>query len=93
MSSSPGFYGPEGAYGVFAGHDASRCLATMRYCNCTSQIVSQYSLNPEDLDKSVEGLSAADLDVLDEWVDKYMGKYPCLGTLTDAPYFEGQKER
>lgn len=30
MSSAPGFYGPDGAYGVFSGHDASRNLALMR---------------------------------------------------------------
>eukprot|EP01127_Copromyxa_protea_P000924 TRINITY_DN10837_c0_g1_i1.p1 TRINITY_DN10837_c0_g1~~TRINITY_DN10837_c0_g1_i1.p1 ORF type:complete len:167 (+),score=41.47 TRINITY_DN10837_c0_g1_i1:16-516(+) len=80
MSSKPNFYGPGGPYGVFAGHDASRCLATM-------------TLDLENLDKPLDGLSPAELEILDEWVDKYEAAYNNLGPLVDSPYFEGQKQR
>jgi hypothetical protein len=52
-----------------------------------------FSLDPKDLDRPVEGLTVTDLEILDEWVDKYQACYPCLGTLVDAPYFDGQKDR
>eukprot|EP01126_Amoeba_proteus_P035726 TRINITY_DN3605_c0_g4_i3.p1 TRINITY_DN3605_c0_g4~~TRINITY_DN3605_c0_g4_i3.p1 ORF type:complete len:163 (-),score=29.03 TRINITY_DN3605_c0_g4_i3:258-746(-) len=80
VSSKPNFYGPGGPYGVFAGHDSSRCLATM-------------STSPEDLDKPLGDLNADQLETLDGWADKFELNYPFLGTLVDSPYFQGEKDK
>uniref|UniRef100_A0A1D1YLY0 Membrane steroid-binding protein 2 n=1 Tax=Anthurium amnicola TaxID=1678845 RepID=A0A1D1YLY0_9ARAE len=68
VSRSRMFYGPGGPYALFAGRDASRALALM-------------SFDPNDLTGDVEGLSTAELDVLQDWEYKFMEKYVKVGQL------------
>lgn len=72
LSDGASFYGPGGPYAVFAGHDASRCLATV-------------STSAEDLDLSLEGLTAEELRTLDQWCALYDGKYTVVGRVPNAP--------
>ncbi|THG04747.1 hypothetical protein TEA_029575 [Camellia sinensis var. sinensis] len=62
------FYGPGGPYALFAGRDASRALALM-------------SFDRQDLTGNIEGLSASELEVLQDWEYKFMEKYVKVGQL------------
>lgn len=62
------FYGPGGPYALFAGRDASRALALM-------------SFDHNDLTGNIEGLSASELEVLQDWEYKFMEKYVKVGQL------------
>jgi len=67
----PDFYGPEGAYGIMAGKDATRALALV-------------SLDPEDFENTrIDDLSWGDKQTLEEWVSKFEFKYPVVGYLVD----------
>ncbi|KAJ8544157.1 hypothetical protein K7X08_028668 [Anisodus acutangulus] len=68
VSTSKMFYGPGGSYAMFAGRDASRALA-------------QLSFKPEDINGNLEGLSDAELEILQDWEDKFMEKYARVGQL------------
>jgi membrane-associated progesterone receptor component len=68
VSSASAFYGPDGAYGVFAGRDASRGLAKME--------ISYSSADISDL-------SPSEKQTLKEWHDKYTMKYPIVGVIKD----------
>ena len=62
----------QGPYKHFAGRDASRALALM-------------SLAPEDYgNPSLEGLKDEDLQVLEDWFNKFKAKYP-VSTLNTRP--------
>ncbi|XXQ36429.1 Cytochrome b5 heme-binding domain-containing protein [Plasmodiophora brassicae] len=61
------FYGKSAGYGIFAGKDASRALATMTFDDISSS--------------SLEGLTEDQLRTLDEWKAKYDEKYKAVGTL------------
>eukprot|EP01127_Copromyxa_protea_P002297 TRINITY_DN12198_c0_g1_i1.p1 TRINITY_DN12198_c0_g1~~TRINITY_DN12198_c0_g1_i1.p1 ORF type:complete len:111 (-),score=28.57 TRINITY_DN12198_c0_g1_i1:36-368(-) len=78
LSSKPQFYGPGGGYSLFAGHDASRCLATM-------------SLKPEDLDKPIGDLSDNEKETLLQWKTKYGQMYPIVGTCKEITGEENAK--
>lgn len=85
MSSKPQFYGPGGSYGIFAGHDASRCLATMRYeCHTCPCVLISLSLSAEDLDKPVADLDQAQKATLNQWSTKYTELYPVVGLCRDV---------
>ena len=62
------FYGPQGPYSLFAGRDASRALALM-----------SFDLN--DLTGDLEGLSPDELEVLQDWEEKFKERYPVVGRL------------
>ncbi|XP_072960776.1 membrane steroid-binding protein 2-like [Typha angustifolia] len=62
------FYGPGGPYALFAGRDASRALALM-------------SFDRSDLTGNLEGLSSDELDVLQDWEEKFKEKYVKVGQL------------
>jgi membrane-associated progesterone receptor component len=69
------FYEKEGPYHIFAGHEASRCLAKMSFAE-------------EDLDSlDLSDLTHADRDSLDGWIMKFRhGKcYPVVGKLVPPP--------
>ncbi|ONL97484.1 membrane steroid-binding protein 1 [Zea mays] len=62
------FYGPQGPYSLFAGRDATRALALM-------------SFDPNDLTGDLDGLSADELEVLQDWEEKFKERYPRVGHL------------
>lgn len=62
------FYGPGGPYGMFAGKDCTRALATM-------------SFDGDRFTSSEEGLTAEEIDTLEEWIETFEGKYGSIGNL------------
>jgi len=68
VTAAEGFYGPEGAYHLFAGTDASRGLAKMDF---------------KATESGWADLSYSELSTLDEWVEKFNFKYPVVGKLLD----------
>ena len=66
VTAGKSFYGPGGAYCMFAGKDASRALAKM-------------SKNEEDISPSLDGLSEKEMGVLNDWENKFQAKYPVVG--------------
>ncbi|KAG7962196.1 hypothetical protein I3843_09G053300 [Carya illinoinensis] len=68
VSSSRMFYGPGGPYGMFAGREASRALALL-------------SFNPQDINGNLEGLDDSELEILQDWEDKFIEKYAKVGQL------------
>ncbi|KAF3655457.1 putative steroid-binding protein 3 [Capsicum baccatum] len=68
VSTGNSFYGPGGAYSMFAGKDASRALAKM-------------SKNEEDVTPCCDGLSDKEMGVLNDWEKKFEAKYPIVGTV------------
>lgn len=69
VSAGRELYGPGGSYGLLAGRDATRCLATM-------------SLEPSGLDDLTwKPSSKEDEEALAQWCEKLKAKYPVAGTL------------
>ncbi|KAK7380295.1 hypothetical protein VNO78_32803 [Psophocarpus tetragonolobus] len=68
VSQSRMFYGPGGPYALFAGKDASRALAKM-------------SFEEKDLTGDISGLSPFELEALQDWEYKFIGKYVKVGTV------------
>ncbi|KAK9279056.1 hypothetical protein L1049_012731 [Liquidambar formosana] len=66
VTAGKSFYGPGGAYVMFAGKDASRALAKM-------------SKNDDDITASLDGLSDKEIGVLNDWEKKFEAKYPVIG--------------
>lgn len=60
------FYGPEGPYNAFAGHDASRNLGKMK-------------VGREEANADWSKLSQAHMHTLDEWEERLRSKYPAVG--------------
>lgn len=69
VTAGNSFYGPGGAYTMFAGKDASRALAKM-------------SKNEEDVCASLEDLSEKEIGVLNDWEKKFEAKYPIVGRVS-----------
>ena len=70
VTTGKSFYGPGGAYAMFAGKDASRALAKM-------------SKNDEDITPSLDGLSEKEIGVLNDWEKKFEAKYPVVGRVAN----------
>ncbi|GFP99801.1 probable steroid-binding protein 3 [Phtheirospermum japonicum] len=68
VTTGRSFYGPGGAYCVFAGKDASRALAKM-------------SKDESDVVPDLDGLTEKEIGVLDDWEKKFQAKYPIVGTV------------
>ncbi|KAL3652381.1 Membrane steroid-binding protein 1 [Castilleja foliolosa] len=80
VTQSRMFYGPGGPYALFAGKDASRALAKM-------------SFEDNDLTGDLTGLGVFELDALQDWEYKFMGKYVKVGTVkTTVPVTVGPSE-
>ncbi|KAL3640038.1 Membrane steroid-binding protein 1 [Castilleja foliolosa] len=62
------FYGPGGPYTLFAGKDVRRALAKM-------------SFEDNDLTGDLTGLGVFELDALQDWEYKFMGKYVKVRTV------------
>lgn len=77
VSQSRMFYGPGGPYALFAGKDASRALAKM-------------SFEEKDLTGDTEGLGPFELDALQDWEYKFMGKYVKVGQIKKSAPKEGE---
>lgn len=66
------FYGPGGPYSAFAGHDASRGLATFE--------VQKVSDEPDDL----SDLKPSELEQVREWDEQFNERYTVVGKLLKA---------
>ena len=62
------FYGPGGPYAMFTGKEASRALALL-------------SFKPQDINGNLDDLGPDELQVLEDWEDKFIEKYPKVGQL------------
>ena len=72
--SGPSFYGPGSGYNGFAGRDATIGLATME-------------TDPAKwVKKSIEELSYAEKDTLNDWVQRFSIKYDIIGYLNDGAH-------
>ncbi|XP_066328950.1 uncharacterized protein [Miscanthus floridulus] len=71
VTSGRGFYGPGGAYAVFAGREASRALGKM-------------SKDEADVSGDLSGLTDKELGVLADWETKFQAKYLVVARLADA---------
>lgn len=71
VSSAAEFYGADGPYALFAGRDASRCLATLSF-------EEEALANPD-----ISTCSSLEIDQLEDWVNKfkYIKCYPVVGRL------------
>jgi len=77
VSQSRMFYGPGGAYALFAGKEASRALAKM-------------SFEQQDLNGDISDLTPMELGSLNDWEYKFTSKYVKVGTVRRAaPAGEG----
>ncbi|EGD76357.1 hypothetical protein PTSG_11680 [Salpingoeca rosetta] len=72
MTSGADFYGPGGPYAGFAGHDATRGMATMAV-----GLVSEEWDDTSDLDEH-------ERQTMLEWKEKFLSKYPVRGTLVKS---------
>ncbi|XP_057810390.1 probable steroid-binding protein 3 [Salvia miltiorrhiza] len=70
VTTGKSFYGPGGAYAVFAGKDASRALAKM-------------SKDESDVVPNLDGLTEKEIGVLVDWEKKFQDKYRVVGTVTN----------
>lgn len=66
VTTGKSFYGPGGAYAMFAGREASRALAKM-------------SKEEEDISASLDDLTDKEIGVLKDWEKKFEAKYPIVG--------------
>lgn len=66
VTTGKSFYGPGGAYAMFAGREASRALAKM-------------SKDEEDISASLDDLTDKEIGVLKDWEKKFEAKYPIVG--------------
>jgi len=73
-ASANAMYGPEGAYNLFVGKDASVALAKMKF-------------DKECLDPSLlhwaRDLDEKELNILEDWVTKFEGKYEVVAYIKD----------
>ncbi|KAK9808787.1 hypothetical protein WJX72_003685 [[Myrmecia] bisecta] len=80
------FYGPGGAYHVFAGRECSRALGKM-------------STSEADCTDKLDDLTKRELDILADWEKKFEEKYTVVGkvvpltelTLTELGAYDGSK--
>eukprot|EP00735_Rhodelphis_limneticus_P013109 TRINITY_DN6629_c0_g1::TRINITY_DN6629_c0_g1_i1::g.20336::m.20336 TRINITY_DN6629_c0_g1::TRINITY_DN6629_c0_g1_i1::g.20336 ORF type:complete len:161 (-),score=34.83,sp/O13995/DAP1_SCHPO/38.41/4e-23,Cyt-b5/PF00173.23/9.8e-10 TRINITY_DN6629_c0_g1_i1:184-666(-) len=70
------FYGPGCSYHVFAGKDATRCMALT-------------STDEKDsFNHSLDDLQAEHFEALEHWVGFFRTKYPIVGKIIDSPFLK-----
>eukprot|EP01132_Coremiostelium_polycephalum_P003232 gene3232-4046_t len=79
VSSKPSMYGKDGSYNLFAGHDATVCLAKSSF--------EKSELNPSD--EVVAALTPEQKDSLDNWFTFFSERYPFVGNVIKS---ESKKE-
>ncbi|CCK72269.1 Dap1p KNAG_0J01880 [Huiozyma naganishii CBS 8797] len=72
------FYGPSGPYNNFAGKDASRGLAKNSF---DFEMVREWN---EPMDDLID-LTEKEQTALQNWLEYFERKYPCIGTLEPEP--------
>ncbi|KAJ1732861.1 Dihydrodipicolinate synthase [Coemansia biformis] len=77
VSEGRGFYGPGGAYSVFAGRDASRLLATQSFDDGMTEAELDAPIDPLD------DLVGDDREGLNVYVGLFNVKYRCVGELVE----------
>ncbi|KAG5490839.1 hypothetical protein JKF63_00961 [Porcisia hertigi] len=78
-TSGADFYGPGKSYAVFAGKEVSRCLGKML-------------ISDEEANANWDDLSPEHMQTLDEWAEKFEGKYPVVGRFEpDEDFYTRQK--
>ncbi|KAJ2908038.1 Dihydrodipicolinate synthase [Coemansia aciculifera] len=75
VSLGRGFYGPGGAYSVFAGRDASRLLAQQSFDDGITEVELDAPID------ALDDLSDEDKESLDSYVGLFSVKYQCIGDL------------
>ncbi|KAI9105454.1 putative sterol-binding protein, partial [Phlyctochytrium arcticum] len=70
------FYGPDGPYGSFAGHDSSRCLAKHSFS-------ADLMVDPKGPIDKLEDLDDEERQALREWAGHFEFKYDHVGTLVE----------
>jgi len=70
MTRGKSFYGPDGPYGVFAGKDATRALATF---SLAEEIKDGYD--------DISDLSSQQMESVREWEEQFKEKYDLVGKL------------
>ncbi|KAJ3695427.1 hypothetical protein LUZ60_000804 [Juncus effusus] len=68
VSSGKNFYGPGGAYAVFAGKECARALGKM-------------SKEESDCSADLSGFTEKEMTTLTDWEKKFQAKYPIVGSL------------
>lgn len=68
VSKGSSFYGPGKPYSVYAGKEISRALGKM-------------SLEDKECNDDLEGLTAKEIETLQQWEEKFCNKYPIVGTV------------
>lgn len=84
VSKGRNFYGPKGAYGNFAGRDASRGMAKQSFALGAYISLTQEMLTP--LDQPIDTLSDltnAERKNMAEWEAHFASKYPIVGELVN----------
>eukprot|EP00438_Fugacium_kawagutii_P008107 Skav222128 [mRNA] locus=scaffold1181:673984:690078:- [translate_table: standard] len=88
VSSGREMYGPSGGYSLLAGHDVTRCLATMSlepWCGRSGE-------EPEHLDDlQWSSDSAEDEEALKNWQQRLKEKYPLAGKLRATSAWAGEE--
>nr|CAD1833164.1 unnamed protein product [Ananas comosus var. bracteatus] len=80
VSQGRAYYGPGGEYALFAGRDATRALALM-------------SFDPDDLNGDLDGLNPDELEVLQDWEEKFKEKYVHVGRLVSKNVKDEESDR
>lgn len=71
VTESRDFYGPGGAYHVFAGREIARALGKM-------------AIEEAECRGDIEDLTPRELSILKDWVDKFDSKYTVVGEVRDV---------
>jgi len=84
VTKGKNFYGPNGAYGNFAGRDASRGMAKQSFALGACVTLTQDMLTPLDQPiDTLKDLTDAERKNMADWETHFVGKYPIVGELVN----------